>query len=76
MKLYVWENPWHVDYGTSLVIAVADSLDEAKRVATEKLREPKWDAFEWDKETHQSVKLGGPHEIIDCPTAAWFEWRE
>ena len=29
MKLYVWDNPWHVDFGDSLLAVIAESRDEA-----------------------------------------------
>lgn len=74
MKLYVWVDPYPVSYGSSLVVAVASSLEEAKAIAA---KSPlyKYGQFEESGPGHV-VTLGEPHRIVDLPCAEWHEWAE
>lgn len=60
MKLFVWENAYYVPYGESLVLAVAESIEEARRLAASKC----------------SVALGEPTSIHEVPCAVTHEWSE
>lgn len=74
MKLYLWAEPYPVRYGSSMVFAVADNLDEAK-LAASRGRAYKYGAHEqeWSPET---LKLGDPLRVLDLPCAEWHEWAE
>lgn len=76
MKLYIWSNPYTVSYGSSLVFAVADSLENAKQQAAigksycyneyENMKDP----------SSMAEKLGDPIRVLDLPCAEWHEWSE
>lgn len=72
MKLYVWEDPYPVLYGTSLVYAVADSLEAAKDAA----RRNAEDEHKYRSDFLGGVELGEPTRILDVPCAEWHEWSE
>lgn len=64
MKLYVWDDPYPVDYGSSVVFAVAATLDAAREQAQREIA------------SQTSRKLGDPDEVYDVPVAVSREWRE
>lgn len=72
MKLYVWSNPYRVSYGSSMVFAIADSLDEAKEIAA---NGKAYSYNEYDQPTPK-VSLGEPIRIVDLPCAEWHQWSE
>lgn len=71
MKVYVWEDPYQVTYGSSLIIAVASSIEEAKKVVKEQKTFSQW--------THKKtwpIELGEPTRILEAPCCEWHEWSE
>lgn len=64
MKMYVWVDPYEVLYGSSLVIAVADSLEEARKEASKVNR------------AYYAFPLGKPTRVLSLPCAEWHEWCE
>ncbi len=72
MKLYVWVDPYEVAYGSSLVVAIADTLREArKQAATGKAY-----AYGDSQQPTPAVPLGKPTRIISLPCAEWHYWAE
>lgn len=74
MKLYVWVDPYDVSYGSSLVFAIAGSVEEARLMAA------KGNAYAYGKHSQpipmQASKLKEPTRIVDLPCAEWHEWSE
>lgn len=64
MKLYVWDDPYPVDWGNSVVFAVAATVEEAREQAQREI-------------AHKTTaKLGEPDEVHDVPAAVSREWSE
>lgn len=73
MKLYIWADPYSVQYGSSMLLAVASSLEEAKQIA---ITAPGYRYWEHGCEGGGSTPLGDPTRIVDIPCAEWHEWSE
>jgi hypothetical protein len=81
MKLYFWANPYKVAYGESWVIAVAETLDDAKRQAAAgkvfKFGLDFSDSKRFPQEQSVlKIELGEPTRVVDLPCAEWHEWSE
>lgn len=80
MKLYVWNEPYRVDYGSTMVFAVAETVEEAKAIACSKAAT--WCSFgtpedgEYEHRDWSHFELGDPTRIVDLPCAEWHEWSE
>ena len=72
MKLFVWSNPYRVSYGSSMVFAIAETLEQAKDIAS---KAPAYSYNEYDQKTPQ-VNLGEPIRTVELPCAEWHEWSE
>lgn len=72
MKLYIWNEPYSVSWGSSLLFAVAESLEEAKKIAA---TAPGY-RFGIHETGTQSAVLGEPTRVLDLPCAEWHEWQE
>lgn len=73
MKLFVWSNPYHVKYGSSMVFAIAENVDEARNLA----KTGKSYAYnEYEQKTVPQDELKEPTRIVDLPCAEWHEWSE
>lgn len=70
MKMFIWIDPWRVPYGSSLIVAVAESLEEARDLPVDVAngRLSPWNP--------PQIKLGEPSRIVDLPTAQAFEYEE
>lgn len=75
MKLYIWSDPYPVSYGTSMLVAVAADLDQAKIIASTSAKSYSYGVHE-DKEIPLNVKLGEPTRVVDLPCAEWHMWQE
>lgn len=76
MKLFVWCDPYHVNYGSSMVFAVAETEEEARNEAAKGLAY-KYGEYKQDGDfSALAGKLGKPARIVDCPCAEWHEWSE
>lgn len=76
MKLYIWVDPYKIVTGASMVIAVAENVDEARKIA---LEGSAWYYGDQPLETRDDVvqtQLGEPTRILDLPCAEWYEWAE
>jgi hypothetical protein len=75
VNLYVWVNPYPVNYGSSLIISIASSLEEAKLVANDKLRARAYSYGEYER-AFGPITLGAPKRVVSLPCAEWYEWSE
>jgi hypothetical protein len=73
MKLYIWADPYHVSYGTSMLLAVAHSVEEAKQLAA---RGARFSYVQYKQGDGMEIDLGEPTRIVDLPCAEWHEWSE
>jgi hypothetical protein len=73
MKLYIWADPYHVSYGTSMLLAVARSVEEAKQLAA---RGARFSYVQYKQGDGMEIDLGEPTRIVDLPCAEWHEWSE
>jgi hypothetical protein len=75
MKLFIWADPYSVSYGSSMIFAVAETVDQAKTIAKTSMAYVygKYD----DNDNHpQGTELGTPDRILDLPCAEWHAFRE
>lgn len=75
MKLYVWADPYQISYGSAMLIAVAETEDEARAIA-EGAPRYSFGLYRNNGETGGGVKLGKPTRVVDLPCAEWHEWQE
>lgn len=74
IKLYIWVEPYTVDYGGSLLVVAARTLREAKKAAGQ--------GRVWFFGKHRGekvngpVRLGKPTRIVKTPCAEWHHWEE
>lgn len=73
MKLFVWSNPYPVSYGSSMVVAVAETVEQARELAKSA---PRYTYNEFHQGDGYWVTLGEPTRIVDLPCAEWHEWSE
>ena len=77
MKLFIWADPYQVSCGSSLLIAVAETVEDAKQqaISGKSYCYGQYDKFEGP---HHSLveKLGEPLRVLDLPCAEWHEWSE
>jgi hypothetical protein len=67
MKLFAWKDGVLTNYGGSLVVAVADTVEQARSLAIEKIRQDMGRDF-----APEDLDLGEPSSVSDLPAAAWF----
>lgn len=71
MNLYIWDDPYSVRFGSSLLVAAANSLDEAKEVAARST------GGRWTHMKGPWPDPGEPTRVIEnFPYAEWHEWSE
>lgn len=76
MKLFVWNNPYSVSYGGSLLIVVAETEEEARKQV---VGAPSYDFGTCDAGTRSPTKqepIGAPDRVVDVPCAEWHAWYE
>jgi len=75
MKLYVWVDPYQVAYGGSIIYAVAETQEEAERLA---VNAPVFwfGAYEAGTVNSRVRALGDPDRILDLPCAECYEHKE
>jgi hypothetical protein len=76
MKLYIWNTPYSVAYGSSLLFVVAPSLKEARRQAKKGTWWKYGDCPENPILPKHFPLLGSPTRVVDLPCAEWHEWSE
>ena len=88
MRLFVWNNPYRVSYGSSLVFAVAETLEEARAIAQSRAAAwyaygvypdgspPYTDNHVSNTSRESAPMLGEPTRIVDIPCSEWHRWEE
>lgn len=72
MKLFVWSDPYKISYGSTLLFAIAESVEEARLIAA---TAPAY-AYGEFKDNNPGATLGEPLRIVDLPCAEWHKWQE
>lgn len=82
-NVYIWDNPYPVQYGDSLLFVAAPDLGMAKRIAAKKASchngDIKWDETRADLKGYfhrRGTKLGEPSRVITGVGGEWHEWSE
>ena len=74
MKLFIWNNPYRVPYGSSMLVAVAKDEEAARFLAK---KSPAYVYGEFGNgDAPQSLELGPPTRVLELPAAEWHEWHE
>lgn len=73
MKLFVWANPHFVEWGLSMLYAVAETEDQAREIAKSA---PNYELGQFKQGGTPNAELGEPTRVIDLPCAEWVFWRE
>lgn len=79
MKLFVWNSPYPVKYGQSLLLVVADSIEEARKQAA---KGAVFNCGFLDQDVSPermkalTATLGDPSRVVELPCAEWHEWSE
>lgn len=72
MKMYVWNEPYEVSYGSSICFAVAETVEQAREIAARA-----WlYHYGFSKDKPPKEVLGEPTRVYDLPCAEWHEWSE
>lgn len=74
MRLYIWAGPYRVSYGTSMAIAVASSVEEAKTLLAAGV--PSYAFVDCPGDAIPPHTLGEPTRVVDLPCAEWHTWAE
>lgn len=78
MKLFLWNAPYHVPYGSSMVFAIAENVEDARAIATSK--RASWWAFgaiaDGEPREWLDALKGEPTRIVELPCAEWHKWCE
>lgn len=73
MKLYVWNDPYHIDYGGTCLYVIAESEEQARELA------PSAGVSQYGHEPGggppQKMELGVPR-VHDLPHAEIYHWSE
>lgn len=85
MKLFVWNAPYPVDYGCSIIYAIAETEEQAREIIATNLKfamfgniyEPTEapDASEIERSRAFAVSLPTPTRVCDLPYAEAFEFN-
>lgn len=76
MKMYIWASPYPIEWGASLLVAVAENEDAAREQAAKAI------IYHYATSPggliHSQVidSLGSPTRIINTPCAEIYEWEE
>jgi hypothetical protein len=77
VKLFIWADPYRVTYGSSLLVAVAETVEEAKEIAQTKAKSYSYGKYENTlRGAGFAIDLGEPTRVVDLPCAEWHEWSE
>jgi len=74
MKLFVWADPYQVFYGNSMLFAAAETVEEAKELASKAHMYQYTAHSNCVASDHLASALGDPIRILDLPCAEWHEW--
>ena len=71
MKVFVWNDPYHIKYGGSFLFAVAENVEAAKAEAMKRIGESGSLSY-----MPKGFSLGEPFAVHELPYAEWYEWSE
>lgn len=74
MKLFIWNNPYVVTYGSSCLYVLAEDEAAARKVAAERVIQARYGFSSDDAMTLPD--LGAPTRIVEGPYAEVFHWEE
>lgn len=74
MKLYVWNRPYDIPFGGSILYAVAENLMDARKFAEKALISNY--GYKPDHPYPHKLDLGKPDRVCDLPYAEIYEWSE
>lgn len=74
MKMFVWHHPYQKDLSDAVVVAVAESEQEARLLAERTAS--RYSFGTQDAGVGRGVTLGPPDRVVDVPCAEWHEWGE
>lgn len=75
MRVYIWNNPYHVNYGGSFLWVVAET-EEAARELTQKAMTSQFGLEPTAKMQRPDKPLGPPDRIEELPHAECYQWEE
>jgi len=75
MKMFFWNNPYKVTYGGSVLFAIAETEEAARKLAAHKCVRYTFGDSEQGRDNMKVIadKLGPPTRIVDLPCAEWHE---
>lgn len=80
MKLFVWNDPYQVDYGSSILFVVAETEEQARAIVAESATFNSYGTSDrnspvgWPED--MVAKLGAPLRIVEAPCAEFHQWSE
>jgi alkanesulfonate monooxygenase SsuD/methylene tetrahydromethanopterin reductase-like flavin-dependent oxidoreductase (luciferase family) len=74
MKVFIWNDPYDVSWGASILIVCANTEAEARDKA-KSARRVQFSVHDNDKEVSIDG-LGAPDAVLDAPAAICYEWSE
>ena len=74
MKLFIWNSPYPVSYGQSMLIVVARDEQEARAIAAQ--QNPAYAYGDCPQDPMFGPSLGPVTRVVDAPCAEWHEWSE
>lgn len=75
MKLFFWNDPYPVSYGSSSVFVVAETVEQARELAKTG-KHYSYGEYLNEERSMSSIELGAPTRVVDLPCAEWHEWHE
>jgi hypothetical protein len=76
MRMYIWNQPYDVQWGASFAFAVADSEQEARElILASNGRVMNYGAYEAARPNFKRLNAA-PDRILDLPCAEIYEWSE
>ena len=69
--MFVWVDPINLEYGSSMVVAVAETVEQAREIAQ---KSPSYLYGNLPGADRNLPVLGEPTRVVDIPCAEWYEW--
>ncbi len=78
MKLFVWNNPYSVDYGGSCLYVIAKDVEQARELAKSKCADGNYVGLDRKNMRETCVPVDGvePTSVHDLPYAECYNWQE
>lgn len=78
MKLFIWNDPYPVPYGSSMLFVVAENIEQAKELAATQANSYAFGMKQINVGNDRAItdKLGVPDVVADLPCAQFHEWSE